>query len=80
MAEENITYARGRVVELNSEIEALQIQIKSIKKSICSLACSENDIEVKEIKAILDDYETKRIKIHEAFKALHAIQNKWGFK
>jgi len=80
MAEENITYAKGRVVELSEDIEALQVQMKSSKKSICSLACSDNDINVKEMKALLDDYQVKQSTIHETFKKLHTIKERWGLK
>ncbi len=77
---ENITYAKGRVVELKEEIETLQLQIEPIKKNICSLACKEESLEVKQIKALLDDYETKRVKLSDTFKKLYAIQDKWGLR
>ncbi|MEA1917401.1 MAG: hypothetical protein U9N42_07705 [Campylobacterota bacterium] len=79
MSEENITYARGRVVELNEEIERLQHQIKPIHKSI-SLLVNADSIEVQEVKALLDDYETKKVKISDAFKTLYAIQDRWGLR
>lgn len=80
MPDENITYAKGRVVELSEDIEKLQIQIKAIKKSICSLTCTDNDIEVKEVNALLEDYKVKRDRLQETFKNLYAIQDKWGLR
>jgi len=78
MSEESITYARGRVVELQEEIEILKSQMQPVKKTICSLSCSEDTLDVKQIKALLDDYEVKSNKLSDTFKKLNTIKEKWG--
>ena len=79
MDNENITYARGRVVELGEEIEALRTQLRHLRKSLCSLTCRE-EIAVREARALLDDYEEKSEKLSETFKTMYEIQEKWGLK
>ena len=78
MAEDKI-YDRGLYHQLKDDIETLQTQINPTKKEICLLACAD-EIEVKSLKALLDDYEVKRVKLSDMFKKLYEIKDKWGFE
>ena len=75
----NITYARGRVVELQEQISTLQTQLKHIKLSLRSVV-SQDEISVSEAKALLSDYEDKSTQLSELFKKLFEIKKSWGLE
>lgn len=76
---ENITYARGVIVELSDEIEMLKAQISPIKSAMCTNMCKEEP-NTKELRALLDDYDVKAKKISDAYKRIFELKEKWGIK
>jgi len=80
MAEESITYARGRIVELDESINAMRIQLEPIKKAICSKTCADTDINVYEVRVLLNEYESKISALSEKQKERMEIKEKWGLR
>lgn len=79
MSDENITYAKGRIYELQESIQAQQLVFEPIKKAISREADKET-INTQKLRSLLDEYDIKTDKLSQSFKELYQIKEKWGIK
>lgn len=76
---ENITYARGRIVELNEIIDTLNITKEPIKKALEN-EVSKNDMDINKVRKLLTEYENKTIELSNTHMEILTIKEKWGIK
>lgn len=76
---ENITYARGKIVELNDKIDGLKITLEPIKKALENEVLK-NNIEVNKARKLLDEYENKTIEMGNTHMEIFVIKEKWGIR
>lgn len=76
---ENITYARGKIVELNDKIDGLKITLEPIKKALENEVLK-NSIEVNKARKLLDEYENKTIEMGNTHMEIFTIKEKWGIR
>ena len=76
---ENITYARGRIVELNEIIDTLSITKEPIKKALENEVLK-NDMDINKVRKLLTEYENKTIVMGNTHMEIFTIKEKWGIK
>lgn len=76
---ENKTYAKGRVVELNEEIEVLLNKIKPLQKEINHLSSNEDDLNTSSIRNLCDKYDALRKNITQKWIQINELKKIWGF-
>ena len=76
---ENITYARGRIVELNEIIDTLSITKEPIKKALENEVLK-NDMDINKVRKLLTEYENKTIEMGNTHMEIFTIKEKWGIK
>ena len=76
---ENITYARGRIVELNETLDTLTITKEPIKKALEN-EVSKDNMDINKVRKLLTEYENKTIEMSNAHMEIFTIKEKWGIK
>lgn len=77
MTDENITYARGRVVELEADIKENTNALNAIKRDILRELNSDFDTDL--IRDLLNKADLFLFEIKKSTTDLNAIKTKWGF-
>lgn len=76
---ENITYARGRIVELNEILDTLTITKEPIKKALEN-EVSKDNMDINKVRKLLTEYENKTIEMSNTHMEIFTIKEKWGIK
>ena len=76
---ENITYARGRIVELNETLDTLTITKEPIKKALEN-EVSKDNMDINKVRKLLTEYENKTIEMSNTHMEIFSIKEKWGIK
>ncbi|MCT7549814.1 hypothetical protein N5U04_09875 [Aliarcobacter butzleri] len=76
---ENITYARGRIVELNETLDTLTITKEPIKKALEN-EVSKDNMDINKVRKLLTEYENKTIEMSNTHMEIFTIKEKWGIK